>query len=104
MIMEVLNLGCCLSLSHWRLSNPGPQGFNSEDVTKQLSELGMTPAEVVQRIMAEPELAQAFSKPQVTDHISFSPVYLHSHGSPELQTVGPSNTGGRGKWGVSVSM
>lgn len=41
------------------------QGINSQEVTDQLAQFGMTPADVVQRIMGDPELAQAFSKPKV---------------------------------------
>lgn len=41
------------------------QNVDNEEMRKQLAAHGITPAEVVQKIMAEPELATAFSKPQV---------------------------------------
>lgn len=45
------------------------QGIDSEQVTRQLAEHGMTPADVIKKIMSEPELATAFSKPQVQQAI-----------------------------------
>ena len=45
------------------------KSINSEDVNKQLAEHGMTAADVVQKIMGEPELAAAFAKPQVQQAI-----------------------------------
>ena len=41
------------------------QGINSQEVTDQLAQFGMTPGDVVSKIMSDPELAQAFSKPKV---------------------------------------
>jgi hypothetical protein len=39
--------------------------YDSPELREQLDTIGMTPDEVLQKIMAEPELAQAFSKPEV---------------------------------------
>ncbi|KAK9817837.1 hypothetical protein WJX72_002915 [[Myrmecia] bisecta] len=39
--------------------------YNSDEMTSQLGEMGLTPNDVISKIMSEPELAQAFSKPNV---------------------------------------
>jgi hypothetical protein len=44
-------------------------GVNGEDVNARLAELGVTPADMLQRIMGEPELAAAIQKPKVMQAI-----------------------------------
>lgn len=45
------------------------KGMNTEEVNRQLDGLGLTPQEVLKKIMDEPELAAAFSKPNVMQAI-----------------------------------
>ncbi len=41
------------------------KGMDSTDVNAQLESLGLSPSEVINKIMAEPDLAAAFQKPKV---------------------------------------
>eukprot|EP00884_Botryococcus_braunii_P019871 jgi/Botrbrau1/6568/Bobra.40_2s0032.1 len=41
------------------------KGMDTEEVNRQLDGLGLTPADVIKRIMEEPDLAAAFQKPNV---------------------------------------
>ena len=87
--------GCCLSQG----AQLNPEVFkrmksiNSEDVNKQLAEHGMTAADVVQKIMGEPELAAAFAKPQVQQAImelQQDPMaMLKYQNDPDVMLVGP---------------
>ena len=45
------------------------QNLNQQDVTDQLAQFGMTPEDVLQKIMADPELARAFTNPTVQQAI-----------------------------------
>ena len=66
-------------LTSWKLCNCGctqgmnldpnlmsmMKGMDSVDVNSQLESLGLSPSEVINKIMAEPDLAAAFQKPKV---------------------------------------
>ena len=39
--------------------------LDEEEMNKQLGSLGLSPSEVINKIMADPELAAAFQKPKV---------------------------------------
>lgn len=43
--------------------------YDSPELKEQLESIGMTPDEVLQKIMADPELAMSFSKPEVQEAI-----------------------------------
>lgn len=45
------------------------KNLNQQDVTDQLAQFGMTPEDVLQKIMADPELARAFTNPTVQQAI-----------------------------------
>ena len=49
--------------------NPGMMNMmkdlNGDEMNKQLETLGLSPSEVINKIMAEPDLAAAFQKPKV---------------------------------------
>ena len=53
------------------------KGVNAADVTDQLAKFGMTPTDVMQKIMGDPELAEAFQKPHVQKAI------MESQSNPE---------------------
>jgi hypothetical protein len=45
------------------------KGLDSQDMNSQLESLGLSPSEVISKIMAEPDLAVAFQKPKVMQAI-----------------------------------
>jgi hypothetical protein len=53
------------------------KGVNAAEVTDQLAKFGMTPTDVMQKIMGDPELAEAFQKPHVQKAI------MESQSNPE---------------------
>jgi len=67
------------------------KGLNSSEVKDQLAKLGMTPTDVMQRIMADPELAEAFQKPHVQKAIMDSqhnPERMNDYvGDPDVMLV-----------------
>jgi hypothetical protein len=69
------------------------KGVNAADVTDQLAKFGMTPQDVMQKIMSDPELAEAFQKPHVQKAIMESqtnPEAMNDYwGDPDVMLVRP---------------
>lgn len=66
--------------------------YNDEELTKQLDSMGMTPQDVVGKIMSDPDLAMAFSQPRVQQaimEITKNPMAIVNYQSdPEVMKVG----------------
>lgn len=65
--------------------------FSQEKVQAQFSELGLKPEDVIQKVMATPDLAAAFSKPNVQQaifDISQNPMNIVKYqDDPEVRIV-----------------
>ena len=63
--------------------------MDSGEVNQQLESLGLSPSEVINKIMAEPDLAAAFQKPKVMQVRCCRPSHLHPLNHLSLHPWGP---------------
>lgn len=69
------------------------KGLDSTDMNAQLETLGLSPSEVISKIMAEPELAAGFQKPKVMQAIMESQsnplAIMNYQDDPDVMLVPP---------------